>query len=503
MLSIQEIKNKSRDIYPAILLESFTSRKSRRAIRRLAFYVMTAVFLLMMYEQVSLAGASPTETLFKLRSAFILIFIIWMKYHLLEAFYLSYYFKKSTVDFEVAQFAFSQTDDSTKQFLESEIGEYLLCRLDVNCDKTKAFLGNDSREKISPESLRIGSTKTGKISVLHLGHTLYQSDKSFSRFLANNNIDERVFLEALNWVDDILYYSRDRGLIFQRENLERIPSIGKNWTTSKFGSLDKFTEAIHGNKIYNALADHWKIYKTEAEQVENSLLGQAGQNILLVTPHVESGIEIISAVGKMIMNGTAAYKIEDKDIFIFKTEKFIAESPTKEIFKNNLQTVLVEAHNCRNIILVLPQFSKLVDRAAELDVDLNKEIMSTKISKEVHVIALADSDEYYSTLQTQFDLKADFEIIEVREVNKKTVLRILQAEVLRQETRYNVFFTYQVLDRVYKIFEEKRESQKDSRDPYAYIKEMSQYLKKIIKQAKINKQRYITLKHLKDVNDKK
>ena len=451
MVTFSELKNKSQDLYPAILLDKALPYKSRKRIRRMIFWSMIFVLGCMFYVG---AGNSIGEYVFKIRRAFFMFAVFYISTYLIEWFYLSYYVREHKIDFEVAYFALtSKPKDLTAGFLNSEIGEMIMRRLNISSDAVHNFLKNPAREKLWETDAQFVEAPNGFVSLIMYLNTIYDEDNAFAKFLSNNFVDERKFLEASQWSDEILFGMRKDRLILARVRLERIPSIGKNWAYYKTRFLQKFGHPISESPLYRSLGIEWRLYRSEAEKIENLLVQKEGQNVMMIVPSIDSGMEIVSAFAKIILKGYALYKIEGKEVWIVDYSKIALESGNKEEFEANLKNILIEAHNTVNVILVFPKFSNFTERAYNLGVQIDRLFAEFLKSSDINIIALAETNEFHQSIETHVELMQSFAKIEMRDVNLQTLLRILKKEMSEVEKETGVFFTYQALHKAHHLFE--------------------------------------------------
>ncbi len=451
MVTFTELKNKSADLFPAILLDKALPYKSRKRIRRMVFWSLIFVFGCMYYVGFD---SNITEYVYKIRGAFFMFAVFYISTYLIEWFYLSYYVREHKIDFEVAYLVtVSHPKDMTSGFLKSEIGEMIMKRLNISDDAVQLFLKNPSRSKLWATDTKFFEEANGFVSLIMYLNTIYDDDKDFSAFLSSHFIDERKFLEASQWSDEILYGMRKGRLVFSRERLERIPSIGKNWAYYKKQFLQKFCHPISTSPLYQSLGIEWRLYRSDAEKIENLLVQKDGQNVMMVVPSIDSGMEIVSALAKIILKGYALYRIEGKEIWIVDFSKLNDNSHNKEEFEANLKNILVEAHNSVNVILVFPRFSNFTERAHFWGVNIAQIFAEFLKSSDINIIALTEKNEYHQSIETHFDLMKSFEKIETREINLQTLHRIIKKEMRELENETGVFYTYQALHKITHLFE--------------------------------------------------
>ncbi len=492
MITFAELKKHSEDLYPALLMERSFPYRTRKAFRTILLVSTIMALFAMLYIHFVI-GVNGTSDVYKIRGGFFLIFLATLFAYLTEWFYLSFYFKKSLVDFEVAQLVFwSDHNDVIKSFLESEIGNTTIDRLNIPDASVAYFVNNKDRKRLREIDVQFLETSRGETTSVLYGEALYKHDAEFRYFLDINMVDQKTFLEALQWADEILYERRKFALFLSRERLERIPSIGKTWDSAQFSVLTNYCVPIYKSRMYTSLGEEWRIYKKEAQEVENILAQKRGQNVLLVTPTIESGMEIVSALGQIILRGNALYALEGKEIYFLSPEKFMDKVQTKEEFEHIMRHILAEAHENGDVILVLPQTSRLIERAHQLGLDASEMVINFLKSKELNIIAVVDTDEYHSTIAPHSEFVRNFEKIQFAKIDHKTLHRILKDQVKMIESEEKVFFTYQVIRDVAARFAG------PSIDG-TYLLTIVKFLKTLAKNVRRDGERVVTSKYIDEI----
>jgi hypothetical protein len=491
MITFAELRAQSEDVYPALLMEKYFPYWTRRFFRTILLVASITALIALVYTHS--IGVTMTSEVYVIRGGVFLILLSTIFAYLTEWFYLSYYFKKTPVDFEVAQLIFlSDPHDLVKSFLKSEIGRTVLDRLNIPDASTEYFINNADRKRLREGVVQFLETERGETSMIIYASALITRNADFAYFFEINLIDVKTFLETVQWADELLYAKRERSLFLSRERLERIPSIGKAWEHTRRIVISTYCKPIYQSRLYTSLGEEWRIYKKEAQEVENMLAKKPGQKVMVISPTIESGMEIMSALGQIILRGNALYSIEGKDMYFLSSETFLEAVTTKEDFERILHNVLDEARASRNIILILPQTSKLIARAYELGVDMTaiaKEFLS---SPDLHIVSLVDSDEYHHTVAPHTTFVRHFEKITFTKIDHNTLQRIIKDQVRHIESEEGVYFTYQVIRDVAKKFSG------PSIDG-TYLLSIVKYLRTIAHAVRKDGERVITVRHIDDV----
>jgi|AntRauTorckE6833_2_1112554.scaffolds.fasta_scaffold03333_5 ATP-dependent Clp protease ATP-binding subunit ClpC len=450
MITFAELKNKSSELYPAILLERYSSYGNRRMARNIMFWALAILFFAMVIGPTLSLRFGEVSTFFRdyetnIRSAFFITLSFWASLYLIRAFYLSFYFRKSEIDFEVAQLIIDSDEDVTKTFLESSIGEYTMLRLGIGSDQTENFLQNRNNI-LTPDKFDIERTYTKDyISIKDYGKSLLMQDSDFSTFLTQYKVDSETFVGALEWVDELEWKIRSAQKWWDRNHLSRIKGVGRNWAFGKVYLLEKYGHSIMSDKSYLNLGDRWRVYEKDARKVESVLVKKRDANVALVSPTTNIGLQIMSSLGKMIVNGKVLFEIEDRRIFVLDTIAIMESVNDSNNLEILIRDILFQTNKAGNVILVIPNLPAFVEHADSLSVDVMNLLSDFLSSARMQIVAISDRHSYHQILEPNMGLMQNFEKILVDDIDKNSAVKILQEEINRIEANKNVFFTFQCI----------------------------------------------------------
>jgi len=450
MITFAELKNKSSELYPAILLERYSSYGNRRMARNIMFWALAILFFAMVIGPTLPLRFGEVSTFFRdyetnIRSAFFITLSFWASLYLIRAFYLSFYFRKSEIDFEVAQLIIDSDEDVTKTFLESSIGEYTMLRLGIGSDQTENFLQNRNNI-LTPDKFDIERTYTKDyISIKDYGKSLLMQDSDFSTFLTQYKVDSETFVGALEWVDELEWKIRSAQKWWDRNHLSRIKGVGRNWAFGKVYLLEKYGHSIMSDKSYLNLGDRWRVYEKDARKVESVLVKKRDANVALVSPTTNIGLQIMSSLGKMIVNGKVLFEIEDRRIFVLDTIAIMESVNDSNNLEILIRDILFQTNKAGNVILVIPNLPAFVEHADSLSVDVMNLLSDFLSSARMQIVAISDRHSYHQILEPNMGLMQNFEKILVDDIDKNSAVKILQEEINRIEANKNVFFTFQCI----------------------------------------------------------
>ncbi len=390
------------------------------------------------------------DTTYTFRGLFFVIFSMWLVAYVFEAFYYSYYFAQSDIDFDVAKLILlSSGVDITADFLHSKVGQYTMMRLGIGRRDIRDFL-NKKKNALHDRDFDLEvDTKTPYVSIKDYGRGLFKNDPEFTRFLEKNLIRENIFLGALDWVDHNQWRIRNMERWWTKDNLSRIPGIGRNWSFGQVYLLEKFGHSIMFEPLYRSLGDKWRIHKEDVKKVEQVLVRTTGANVMLVSPTSNIGMETVSSLAKMIFNGTTLKPLENKRVYVLDGLALWDASNGDPIeFERNFAMTLIQADKAGNVILVIPKLAQFIEKAHANNVKVDSLLADFLSSSRIQLIAVSDRNGYHETIETDYDLMQNFEKVKLADIDSEVALRILQDEAMRLEYRHHIFFTFQSINAI-------------------------------------------------------
>lgn len=448
-MNFYEIKRKDSEVYPAILLDRIFNSRTRRKIRSALFYAIATCFFFIILSFINIESLKPfTDLRFFFRSFFILIFSVWFTFYLFELMYLSYYFRETQIDFDVLKLVNnSDSKDITKSFLESDIGTYAMIRLGIDNEDIKNFLKN-RKDFVTEAEYEILENKNGGITFSEFAFSLLHFDSDFSKFLKTKGVTAKDLKQTLDWISRMNRRMKDEYRWWTKERLNRIPSFGKNWAFGQIYYLEKFGHSIYSDTSYFQLGDKHRIYKDTVNKVENVLAKDFGANVILTARESDIAMNVVSSLGKEIILGTTLPELENKRIYVLDINSFTSSFEEKTGLERMLQRILYQAAGAGNLILVIPHLSDFVENVSGLDIDVKDILGEIMSSTKLQVIALSSNKGFHETLETDLDLMKNFEKITLEDLDQNSALEMIEDEALYIESKENILFTFQALQRV-------------------------------------------------------
>lgn len=445
MILFPELKKKSEIFYPAIVLDKYSRHNFRKKIRNFLWYTVIILLIIIILPSLGMSLNFIDLAIYQFRALFFLMLTCWIGLYILEAFYLSHYFREGETSYEVARLIhLSDENDLTKSFFESMVGEYVLIRLGISKEDAQEFLSSE-RKKITDMDFEMKDSLKQKITLKEYLLALYQNDADFESFLAKKEITEQIFLDAVVWVRDVEYRIKNSERWWTKESLAKLPSLGENWAFGKVFLLEKYGQNIFETKNYKLVSERYRIYEKEVEKIENILLKDQSSNILVVSETSDLGLNLVSALGKMILNGNIDHNLENRRIFVLDINLLLEEFSNKNEFERNFSEILIQANNAGNVILVIPKLVTFMESASQIGVNVSDLLVEFSNTAHLNIIAITSHKKYHQRVEVDKNLIQVFEKVSVSMLDEESGMRILKIETARLESKYDVFVTVQVL----------------------------------------------------------
>ena len=149
--------------------------------------------------------------------------------------------KEKGLTYEVAEVLGRENADLTTALYTSRYGLEMLRRCNIEEEKIVKFL-NNKKEPFSSDFIEVPAK--GFITLEYIAAYIYENDKEFSEFLFNEGITEETFNGAVLWVMQTSHHVKHDTRWWSRDNLGKIPTVGKEFSYGGAFMLDRFARDI-------------------------------------------------------------------------------------------------------------------------------------------------------------------------------------------------------------------------------------------------------------------
>lgn len=449
----QDLIDSLRIYYPALLLDSAVSRKTRKIFRDV-FGILSVVFFIpifigLFFDVTLLASYDHFSQGF-----FFIFFSLWLDLFLLEMFYNSYYFRDALstlresglkneipLSYEVAEVLYySDSSDLTAGFLRSSSGRRVLSRLGLDSEALRHF-SETRKGKVSGNSFVLKSVE--RVTLPFYANAIFGMDTEFSKFLFALGIQEKEFTGAASWVSRLEEKIKKKERFWGRDSLGRVPGIGKTLAYGQIFTLRKYSEEFE----FGIDAEGSDV-KKEIEELEGILSRTLEANALIVANTGSGEIDIVFGLVGKIQRGTTLPSLEGKRVFRVDTNAIMNAFDTKASFENEFVKMMNEASRAGNIILLFENLPGFIQGGKAIGSDVSGLLQPYFGSGDIQIVATSDKGPFHENIENNSLLMDAFEIIRLEEKDETSLVQILEDDVIRIEGQTGLFFTYQAIQTI-------------------------------------------------------
>lgn len=344
--------------------------------------------------------------------------------------------------YEVARVLLRGRGDVTAAFVSSPFGKQVLLRTGITPKQLRTFVKGD-RTPVIPAVIDI-SFET-QFTLLTLGKTLLAGDKSLQTFLKELGITETTYLGALQWTYKEHLARKRNKRWWSRDTLSKTRSIGREFSYGIAYTLGSFTKPIVAGAVYADLASNPAFAKEYVSQIETILARDKDANVLLVGEAGVGKLDALIAVGSRMERGVAVGSIVGMHLVLLDTERLVAVANDKALFEQTLLTLLSEAENAGNIVLVIDKLPAFLANTEVLGVDVVSLLDPYLSSPFLHVIATTDPATYHQSIETNGGLLRRFEAVLMESPDEAVVIDLLESIAGTYERVQGVMCTYSAI----------------------------------------------------------
>ena len=327
--------------------------------------------------------------------------------------------------------------DLTRSLFETKIGFKILERAGITKEESKDFIYLN-RTPIMASSLNFGES----MNLSQFISDLYDADKYLQSFLATNSIDKEEFLGSVDWVSKMENEKLREERFWGRENLGKIPSIGKSWAfgiaydLSIFGLSFQPSIKVSSLDIGNGYRDK------EVSNLEGILEKSEGANALIIDDDEMVARDIISRLLKKIKLGISLPSIEHKDIIELDTNFLLASFKNKTELEAEILKILNQSISAGNIILYIRDFSNLIVSLKTSGINFISLISPSLSSGNINIIAHTTKVDFHFFIETSGELLQKFERIIPDSLGVIATVSALLEQVPIFEKQYKIIFSF-------------------------------------------------------------
>ncbi len=230
---------------------------------------------------------------------------------------------------------------------------------------------------------------------------------------------------------------------WEKENLLKTPALGNNLSFGYTNELDKYCQDLSlPPSFYHQLIGREK----EIKQIQAVLNRAAQGNILLIGEPGVGKHTILLGFAKAIQEQRVDPQLFYKRVLKVDMNLLFGQEAALTSAKAHFSQVLAEAESAGNIILVIDQIERYVNR--EVGMDLTDVIGPAVLSSRIQIIGVTTPTNYERYIVPNEAMAKYFETVEVSSATKEEALDILERILPNLEKGKKTVITYPALKEI-------------------------------------------------------
>ncbi len=432
-------------------VQGLTSLLSRTTLNRLRRTFFVAMLLCLITGIIFTSLALEAYGLLLLGIG-VLFLSLWLDQVMLYGYHNHYYFqglasiiglhdtnKRTAATYEVASAVALSPADVSKAFCQSSFGTLVLLRCGIQHETIKQYLTSE-RTPIEAKDIVLPEERT--FTLIDLGLHLLRHDTAFVGLLETEGVLPETYIASLQWVIGSYHQNKQRTRWWSKDNLSRVTPIGREWTYGTAYQLEKFSRSINTSAVFSALTSDTTFAAEKIVEIETALQRGQSANVLIIGEAGVGTMDLVVEMNRRIKNGTALGAVASQHIIVLDTNRLLASAPTREALEQLLFTILNEAVEAGDIIIVIENISSFIREAEAKGVfipELFDEYLATPF---LHIIATDTPGAFHTYLEPLGGFTRRFSEVLITEPDLTATTRLLQSIAVNQEKRFPLLFTY-------------------------------------------------------------
>jgi ATP-dependent Clp protease ATP-binding subunit ClpC len=347
------------------------------------------------------------------------------------------------ITYNAARIINRSSDDLTATFLRDTLGAQVATRTGLAQDTLEEFL-QGTRHTLTATQIPAPSDDT-TVTFSVLGTTILTYDQELSEFLESQGIRPIHFLGALRWVEIMDLQQKFRERWWSKRNLLNSRGIGGSWSYGYTAHLNRILRPVRTSAVFSVFGTAPQYAQEKVEEVSEVLLHEKAGNALLLGEAGVGKADVVMALEHRIYQNQSVAGLQHKRIAILDMDRIFSTTDQSHELEQELHTILKEAADAGNIILVIERISDVLRTASERGVNLKSILDPYLAHPQLQFIVTDTPHGFHTELQPEGTLLRRFGQIVIDIPDTETVVRILQRSCQATETKHRVLFTYPAL----------------------------------------------------------
>ena len=309
-------------------------------------------------------------------------------------------------------------------------------------------------ESIIEEAGRIALKRNGEeIKEGDIIASLAKSENNLKQIITDSDIEPEDFEKVNEWQEKVYLRIQKNKCFWSYENLLRGGSLGRDWTAGYTPTLDSFS-LDWTNEVKRRGFEDIVGHQDKVPVIERILSKKDAGNVLIVGDPGAGRKNIIHGLIKKTLLSQSASNLNNNRFMQLDIVTLSSNVSSFEQMERILDRCFREVANAGNVILIIndlhdflggEQKAGVVDISGIIGPYLNLQSFKT--------ICLTSFKGLHKYIESKPALLAQFEKVEVEEMNREETMQILENKVFGLEAEYGKFIPFNSLKEIIAISE--------------------------------------------------
>jgi ATP-dependent Clp protease ATP-binding subunit ClpA len=332
---------------------------------------------------------------------------------------------------------------------------FIFSRLLIDINGLKKELKSENwPTQITREDFEAVFEEAAKISLKREGDKIKEGDviaalakiePHLKQIVTESDIEEEDFEKVNAWRERLYTKIKKSKQFWTYENLLKLGSLGKDWTAGFTPTLDNYsidwTDVVKRRGFENIIG-----HKDKIDQLERILSAKDAGNALIIGEPGTGRKNIIHGLIRKTLIGQSLPNVNYNRFIELDIISLSSTTTSFEQMEKILDQCFREVSSAGNVILIINDFHDFLGGKQKAGiVDISGIIGPYLNSPSFKTICLTSFKGLHQYIEDKPSLLAQFQKIEVEEMNKEETLKILENKVFRLENEHQKFIPFNSL----------------------------------------------------------
>lgn len=353
------------------------------------------------------------------------------------------------------------------EIIQLKRNEFIFARLLINLKDLKKYFKDYISKIKRSHYLEISNPKDVIIEILDLSiksaaienhQAIFWTDllyscavlsKQFQDIFSYHSINNDDLLKVISWEEMLYNQKKQKRKFWRLENLMRYEGIGKKWAYGYTITLDRFSRDFSTILKRERAPYHLVGHEDEVFSIEQILAKRGENNVLVLGMPGVGRKRVVLELAKHVKEGQTFKSLNYKRVLELDMLSIISGLANYSEFAYRLNTILNEALNAGNIILIIDDIYDFIGQDKKFDI--SEIILPYLRSPNFQLVAISDWENYYKTIEKNPAVNNLFTKIEIKEPSIKETMLILEQLLEIIERQYKVVVPYQAIKEIMNV----------------------------------------------------